>query len=64
MYLFHQSWVVASAYFVFSLTGNPYAQMVLILLFSVAATFASYEIIRRIPFLRFLFAIKKYRKIG
>jgi len=59
VYLFHQTWVVAAAFYVFQMTQNPSVQMELILLASVAATFASYEICRRIPVVRTLFGIKK-----
>lgn len=59
VYLFHQTWIVVSAYYVFQLTHNAYIQMVIILLSSVLLTFASHEICRRIKITRFLFAIKK-----
>jgi peptidoglycan/LPS O-acetylase OafA/YrhL len=58
VYMFHQTWIVALAYYVFRLTDLPAVQMALILPGSVAATFASYEICRRIGVARFLFAIK------
>lgn len=59
VYLFHQTWIVMSAYYVFQLTDNAYIQMVIILPSSVLLTFVSYEICRRIKITRFLFAIKK-----
>lgn len=59
VYLFHQTWVVASAYFALKITGNAVVQMWLILVLSVAATFLSYEICRRFKATRFLFAIKE-----
>jgi len=59
VYVFHQTWVVTAAYVVFQITRVPAVQMELILLLSVAATFASYEICRRIPVTRVLFGIKK-----
>jgi len=62
VYMFHQTWIVASAYYVFMHTSNILFQMALILLFSVSATFASYEICRRFKVTRFMFAIKKGTK--
>ena len=59
VYVFHQTWIVASAYYVFMYTDNAAIQMALILLFSVLATFITYEICRRTRLTRFLFAVKK-----
>ena len=59
VYMFHQSLIVVSAYYVFLFTDRPPVQMVLILLLSVPGTFMVFEIFRRIPVTRFLFAIKK-----
>jgi len=58
VYLFHQTWIVVSSYYVFTITGSVPIQMALIFLFSVLATFVSYEICRRVKATRFLFAIK------
>lgn len=59
VYIFHQTWIIAAAFYVFKLTDIPALQMVLILLGSAAATFATYELCKRISITRFLFAIKK-----
>lgn len=59
IYVIHQTALVAVAYCVFQVTSVPAAQIPLILLFTVALTFAAYELFRRIPPLRFLFDIKK-----
>jgi surface polysaccharide O-acyltransferase-like enzyme len=59
VYIFHQTWIVVFAFYVFRLTDLPPVQMVLILLCSAAATFATYEICKRIRVTRFLFAIKE-----
>jgi len=59
VYLFHQTWIVVSAYYVFQLTNHALIQMSVILLFSVLLTFVSYEICKRTAITRFLFAIKK-----
>jgi hypothetical protein len=61
VYVFHQTWIIVSAYYVFMVTENILSQIILILIFSVIATFVSYEICRRIRITRFLFAIKKRR---
>jgi len=62
VYVFHQTWIILAAYYVFKLTDSPPAQMVLVLIPGVVLTFASYELCRRIPVTRFLFAIKKHTK--
>lgn len=59
VYVFHQTWIIISAYYVFKITEAAPIQMALILLSSVFGTFATYEICRRIRVTRFLFAIKK-----
>lgn len=58
VYVFHQTWIVAAAYYVLMLTDNVLIQMVLILIVSIFATFATYEICRRMGITRFLFGIK------
>ncbi len=62
IYIFHQSILVATAYYVVKLCPIPVAQYFLIILISVAGTFAAYEIFRRIPPLRFLFCMRKPEK--
>ena len=59
IYVIHQTALIAVAYYVFQVTSVPAVQIPLILIFSVALTFATYELFRRIPPLRFLFDIKK-----
>lgn len=59
VFLFHQTWIVVTAYYVFQLTNNALIQMIIILQLSILLTFASHEICRRIKITRFLFAIKK-----
>ncbi|MCL2375749.1 MAG: acyltransferase family protein [Firmicutes bacterium] len=58
VYIFHQSWVIVVAYWIFMLTENTFAQIVLIILVSFILTYATYEICNRIPVLRLLFGIK------
>lgn len=59
VYIFHQTWIIASAYYVFKFTESILLQMALILLSSVITTFVTYGICRRLRVTRFLFAIKK-----
>jgi len=59
VYLFHQSWIVVAAYFVFMLTDVPLVQIPLILIASVILTYASYEICRRTPVVRWMLGLKK-----
>jgi len=58
VYIFHQSWVIVVAYWVFMITENAFAQIILIIAASFILTYAAYEICKRIPGLRFLFGIK------
>jgi surface polysaccharide O-acyltransferase-like enzyme len=58
VYIFHQSWIVAIAYYVFKLTDNVPMQMVLIMTASILTTFATYELCKRTRLTRFLFGIK------
>ena len=58
VYIFHQSWVIVTAYFIFTLTKHIVAQIVLIIAASFMLTYLTYEICKRIPGLRFLFGIK------
>ncbi len=63
VYVFHQTWIVAAAYYTFTVTNNAVVQMLAILCTSVAATFASYELCKRIAITRFLFGIRKCSKV-
>ena len=59
VYLFHQSWIVVAAFFVFKITGAPVVQIPLIFLFAAGLTYLSYEICRRTPALRWMFGLKR-----
>lgn len=59
VYVFHQTWIIALAYYIFRFTENVPIQMVSILFSSVFTTFATYEICKRFRVTRFLFAIKR-----
>jgi len=58
VYIFHQSWIITVAYFTLLATDNVSLQMVLILIISIFLTYATYEIVKRIPYINFLFGIK------
>jgi glucans biosynthesis protein C len=59
IYIFHQTILVAVAYYVFQVSSTPAVQISFILIITILLTFAIYEILRRITFTRYLFAIKK-----
>ncbi|MDD4095725.1 MAG: acyltransferase family protein [Clostridiaceae bacterium] len=59
VYLLHQSVLVAVAFYVTQRVSDEYAQAGLIILLSFVVTMSVYEIIRRVPGLRFCFGIKK-----
>lgn len=58
-YIFHQSWIVVTAFFVFKFTDNPILQIPLILVSTVFFTYSTYEICRRISVFRWMFGLKK-----
>jgi len=58
VYIFHQTWIIAVAYVVLSLTNHVLLQMGLILTISVLLTYGTYEFVKRISGVRFLFGIK------
>lgn len=59
VYVFHQQWVVVTAYFALRLSDSILLQMLCIILGSAALTFATYEAFRRMRVTRFLFGIKR-----
>lgn len=62
VYIFHQSWIIAVAYFILLAVDNVLLQMGLILVVSVFLTYATYELVKRIPYVCFLFGIKPHTK--
>jgi len=61
VYIFHQTWIIVAAYFILLAVDNVPLQMGLILVVSVLLTYATYELVKRIPGVRFLFGIKTSR---
>ena len=59
VYLFHQSWIVVAAFFIFKITDSPLIQIPLILVSAVALTYLTYEVCRRARITRRMFALKK-----
>jgi peptidoglycan/LPS O-acetylase OafA/YrhL len=62
VYIFHQTWIVVVAYYILSAIESISLQMILILISSFLLTYATYELCRRIPGIRFLFGIKARSK--
>jgi len=59
VFFFHQTWVIVFGYYALAAINNTFLQMLAILVTSVIATFATYEICKRIFITRFLFGIRK-----
>lgn len=59
IYLFHQSWIVITAFIVFKVTDNPAVQIPSIFVSSIILTYGTYEICKRVPVLRGMFGLKK-----
>ena len=62
VYIFHLSWVIGICYWTMLHTDDPTIQILVTLALSFPATFLTYEVIRRIPVIRSLFAIKPPKK--
>ena len=59
VYLFHQSWIVVTGFFIIKLIDNPIVQIPLILTSSIILTYLTYEISQRAPALRWMFGLTK-----
>lgn len=58
IYIFHQSWLVLTAYYALKITSSIVLQVIFIIVGSFALTMLTYEVFKRISFTRFLFGIK------
>ena len=58
IYILHQSCLVLVAYYVFKVCTSVVLQVILIIFLTFIVTILSYEIIKRIPFVRTIFGIK------
>jgi len=59
VYIFHQSWIVIIAYFVFKITDTPIIQMLIIFPAAIATTYLTYELCKRLHITRWMFGLKK-----
>ena len=59
LYIFHQSWLAAIAYFVIRWISNPWLQAVAILAACLGLSLATYELCRRMALTRVLFGIRR-----
>ena len=59
IYIFHQSWIVIMAFFIFKFTDDAIFQMIIILFSSIILTYGTYEICRRVSVFRLMFGLKK-----
>lgn len=58
VYVFHQSWLVAIAYYVFKLTDMVAIQVPIIMIVSFILTILTYEVTKRFSVTRFMFGLK------
>ena len=59
VFLFHQSWIIVAAFFVFKITDSPILQIPLIFLSSIILTYLTCEICKRVFIFRRMFGLKK-----
>jgi hypothetical protein len=58
VYIFHQSWLVVTAFFILKLTSNYWIQIPLIMLGTIVLTFLTYEVASRIKVVSWMFGLK------
>jgi len=59
IYLFHMTWVIAISYYLLKAGASPAVHIAVTMVLSFAVTIATYELARRIPGVRFVFALPK-----
>ena len=59
VYIFHQTWIVVTAFYILKISSSPAVQIPFILSAAVILTILTYEICRRIPATRWMFGLKK-----
>lgn len=59
IYIFHQSFIILTAYYTLKVTSSVALQVIAILFGSFVLTMLTYEVFKRIFFTRFLFGIKR-----
>ena len=62
--MLHQTVIVVAAFYIVGLPAAEPLQWLTLLVVSVAATFALYEVVRRFQTTRFLFGMRPLRKTG
>lgn len=60
IYLFHQTWIVICAFYIFKITNDVLIQFICIMSISFILSIVSYEMIKRINIIRSCFGIKYY----
>lgn len=63
VYIFHQSVIVAAAFFTLKITSVPALQMLLIFISAVPITYFIYELCARTPVLRWMFALNSKKEL-
>lgn len=58
IYIFHQTWLVIAAYYLFKITDNFAVQFVFTIIISFILSLLSYEVVKRFKVTRILFGIK------
>lgn len=58
LYILHQTVIVVAAFYLIALPGPWVLQWAVLFIVVIAGTFASYEVVRRVGILRFLFGMK------
>jgi len=59
VYIFHQSWIVITAFFVFKIADNPIVQMLIIFPASIITTYLTYELCKQLRITRWMFGLRK-----
>jgi peptidoglycan/LPS O-acetylase OafA/YrhL len=63
VYILHQTVIIGIAYFVIQEAWSPWAKYWLVLATTMAACLLAYEVIRRVPLMRFLFGMKREDRV-
>ena len=62
VYVFHQSWLVAAGYYALLITHNAAAVCGMVVAASIVLSIASYEVVKRLSFTRWLFGLGGFHK--
>lgn len=61
-YFFHQAWVIGISYLLITAGVSPLVHLAITIPVSYVVTFLTYEVVRRIPGIRWIFALKPPKK--